>query len=111
MEITRIDEATHATISQDIKTHKFVGKSCIYYSDRVCRAPRLQYKICRTCPRCTQFVRKNVERSLFGHIKAFAISLMQNMGVGAGQGSGAGGGSGGAEGGSGGGAGGGGGGA
>jgi len=81
MEITRIDETNQATISQEIRLRKFSGRACIYYPEATCRAPKLQYQICRTCPRCAQFVRKNVEKSLFSHIKAFAISLMQNMNI------------------------------
>ncbi|MFH1683951.1 MAG: hypothetical protein ABIA67_03615 [Candidatus Margulisiibacteriota bacterium] len=76
MEITRIDETSQATVSQDVKMKKRWGKVCIYYPEASCAAPRLQFKICRGCPKCAQYVRKNVVRSIFDHVKSIAISML-----------------------------------
>jgi uncharacterized membrane protein YgcG len=107
MEINKIKEKNWSAISQEAKTQNLSGKHCIYYPEAKCSAPKLQFKLCRTCPRCENFVRANVIRSLFRAIIALAILLMKSMGVGKGTGAGTGPGAGGAGGGSGGGGGGG----
>ena len=81
MEITRIEETTQALISDEVRLRRTGGRSCIYYSDATCHAPRLQFKICRTCPRCAMYVRTNVVKSIFNHIKALGITLMRQMGI------------------------------
>ncbi len=81
MEINRIEEKAQANISEGIDLRRAGHKACIYYPEVTCAAPRLQFKICRGCPKCARFVRVNVERSLFQHIKAYAISLLDKMNV------------------------------
>lgn len=79
MEITKIDETNQVVVSQEVRLKKAWGQACIYYPEEPCSLPRLQFRICRTCPRAAQYVRKNVVRSIFEYIKAFAISLMKSM--------------------------------
>ena len=81
MEINRIEDKAQANISEGINLRRPGYGACIYYPEVSCTAPKLQFKICRNCPRCAQFVRTNVERSLFQHIKAYAISLLNKMNV------------------------------
>ena len=81
MEINKIDEAKQAILSQEVKTQKLKGRVCIYCPDIICTAPRLQFKICRTCPRAAQYIRKNAIRSIFDYIKSLAISLLKSMDI------------------------------
>ena len=81
MEINRIEEKAQANISEGVDLRRMHGQPCIYYPEVKCTAPKLQFKICRGCPKCAQFVRTNVERSLFQHIKAYAISLLDKMNI------------------------------
>ncbi|MBU0672453.1 MAG: hypothetical protein KJ732_05450 [Candidatus Margulisbacteria bacterium] len=76
MEINRIDETSEAAASQEIGLSKLGGKPCIYYPEVSCRAPKLRFKICNGCPRCQQFAQQNVVKSVFNHIKSFAVSLL-----------------------------------
>jgi uncharacterized paraquat-inducible protein A len=81
MEITRVEEKKWSAISQEAKMQSLSGKRCIYFPDTKCSAPKLQFKLCRTCPRCENFVRVNVIRSLFRAIIALAILLMNQLGI------------------------------
>lgn len=81
MEITRVDETKQTSACQEIGPQRLKGRVCIYYPDVICAAPRLQFKICRSCPRAAQYIRKNVVHSIFDYVKAFAISLLKNMDI------------------------------
>lgn len=81
MEITRIEETNQAAASENISLRRVNGRACIYYPERICLAPKLQFQICRTCPRAAQYIRKNVVRSVFDYIKSFAISLLKSMDI------------------------------
>ncbi len=81
MEIARIDEAKQNLISKEVKLRRLNCKVCIYYPDIICTAPRLQFRICRACPRAANYIRKNVVRSIFEYIKSFAISLVKSMNI------------------------------
>ena len=80
MEIPRIEETNRSVASEAIRLRKACGRACIYYAKIACVLPRLQFQICRTCPRAAQYIRKNVVRSIFEYIKSLAILLMKNMG-------------------------------
>ena len=79
MEILKIDETSQAAVNESVGLHKFQGKGCIYYPERPCSAPKLQFKICRGCPRAAQFIQNNIIRSVFDHVKSMAISLLEGM--------------------------------
>jgi len=81
MEINRIEEKAQTNISEGVNLHRPGHEVCLYYPEATCSAPKLQFKICRGCPRCAQFVKVNVERNLFQHIKAYAIFLLQKMNI------------------------------
>ncbi|MFH1826509.1 MAG: hypothetical protein ABH823_04375 [bacterium] len=104
VEIFKIEEANQALLEKQADINQLRGRTCIYCSEVKCQAPKLAMKICRSCPRAAQFIRKNVVQNIFDKINGLAIMLMNMGGGGAG---GAGGGSGGGAGGAGGGAGGG----
>ena len=88
MEINKIDETNQAQLEAEVKLRK-TGCSCIYYSERICSAPRLPFKICRACPRAQQYLKKNVIQNIFSKIKSLAI-MMKSMGMGEGMGTGSG---------------------
>ena len=81
MEITRIDETKHTLISQELEGRSAGCKVCLYYPEMICTLPKLRLRICQGCPRAMRYVRKNVMRSLFEHIKALAISLIKNLNI------------------------------
>jgi hypothetical protein len=81
MEISRIDETRSTLMSEEISLKKGCRKACIYYPEVTCATPNLQFMICRTCPRAAQYISKNMARSIFDHIKACAISLIQSMNI------------------------------
>ncbi|MBU1026093.1 MAG: hypothetical protein KKA31_00010 [Candidatus Margulisbacteria bacterium] len=81
MEVIRIEQTNQTVNNEKIRLQKFGAKACIYYPEVSCSAPRLKYKICRACPRCGLYVRQNVVKSLYNHIKSLAISLMRRMDV------------------------------
>jgi hypothetical protein len=81
MEIPRIEETSQAVANEEIRLRKASGRACIYYPEVICTAPKLQFKICRSCPRCAKFIQNNVVRSVFDHIKSLAISLLERMDV------------------------------
>ena len=112
MEINKVDDTGQSQMSEEINLRRKSGHACIYYPQENCSVPNLKFKICQSCPRACQFIRKNVVKSVFDHVKSLAISLLSHMGVrvssgGEGQGTGSGGGSGAGSGGAGGGGGGG----
>lgn len=80
MEITRVEEKGQIA-SEDLRLRKAGGRICIYYPEVICTAPKLQFNICRTCPRCAMYVRKNVVRSVFDYVKSLAISLLKSMDI------------------------------
>jgi hypothetical protein len=81
MEISKVEETNQAMVSEEVRLRKTGGRVCIYYSESICVLPRLRFQICRSCPRATQYVRKNVVRSIFEHIKSFAVSLLKSMDI------------------------------
>jgi hypothetical protein len=81
MEIIRVDEAKQSVLGQEVRMQKLRGRVCIYYPDVICTAPKLQFKICRTCSRAAEYIRNNVVRSIFDYIKTLAISLLKSMNV------------------------------
>ena len=81
MEVNRIEDKAEANISEGVNLRRFGGQACIYYPEVSCSSPKLQFKICRACPKCARFVQVNVERNLFQHIKAYAISLLDKMNI------------------------------
>ena len=81
MEISKIEETSQAMVSEEVRLHKMDSRACIYYPESICVLPRLQFQICRSCPRAAQYIRKNVVRSIFEHIKSFAVSLLQSMDI------------------------------
>lgn len=81
MEITPIEEIQQPRGNQKVMMQKLKGKVCIYYPDLICTAPRLQFKICRTCSRAVEYIRKNVVRSIFEYVKSVAISFLKGMNI------------------------------
>jgi hypothetical protein len=81
MEISKIEEANRAAVGQEVRMQKLKGRACIYFPEMVCTAPRLQFRICRTCPRAAQYIQKNVLKSIFDYIKSFAISLLKSADI------------------------------
>ncbi|MEE8637599.1 MAG: hypothetical protein V3T21_00980 [Candidatus Margulisiibacteriota bacterium] len=81
MEISKIEEASQVAVGQEVRMQKLKGRVCIYFPEMVCSAPRLQFGICRACPRAAQYIRKNAIRSIFDYIKSFAISLLKSMDI------------------------------
>lgn len=79
MEISKIEEAGQMTNTNNVDLGKVRGKACIYDTQKICCAPRLAFKICRGCPRATQFIRQNVVQNIFGKIKGLAITMMNMM--------------------------------
>jgi len=77
MEVTKIGELSQMTVSQEIRLKPGGCQVCIYYPDAPCRMPKLQFKICRGCPRAEKYIRKNILKSLFEQIKALAASWLQ----------------------------------
>lgn len=94
MEVNKIDEASQMASTKDVDAAKIRGKTCIYDTQKICCAPRLTFKVCRSCPRAAQYIRQNVVQNIFGKIKGLAITMMNMMGgssVGGGSAGGAGG--------------------
>jgi len=81
MEISRVEETSQTTVSEEVRLRKTDSRACIYYPETICVLPRLQFQICRSCPRAAQYIRKNVVRSIFEHIKSFAVSLLKSMDI------------------------------
>ena len=81
MEITRMEETKQPVLGQEVRMQKQRGRVCIYYPDLICTAPKLQFKICRICPRAAEYIRKNVIRSIFDYIKTVAIYLLKSMDI------------------------------
>ena len=81
MEINKIEETSQTMVSEEVRLRKTGSRACIYYPESICVLPRLRFQICRSCPRATQYIRKNVVRSIFEHIKFFAVSLLQSLDI------------------------------
>jgi hypothetical protein len=81
MDIPKIEETGQAVGDKEIRSRNAGCQSCIYYPEVRCSIPQMQFKICRSCPRCCQGLRTNPVRSIFDHIKSFAISLLKNMDI------------------------------
>lgn len=82
MEVTRVEESGPLEINQGIKLDQ-PGKSRCIYDPRVeCTAPKLHLKICRSCPRASNYVSQHVVKSIFERVKALAIMLLNNIGGG-----------------------------
>lgn len=81
MEVVRIEEANQTVVSEEVNLRRTCGKACVYYTESACSLPQLKFQICRSCPRAAHYIRKNVVRSLFDHIKSLAISLLKSMDI------------------------------
>ena len=77
MDTLKIEEAKQTACSQDIRLRRARGKTCIYYPSLLCSIPKLQFKICRSCPCAAQYIRANVVAAIFKHIKSLAISFLR----------------------------------
>ena len=89
MEVNKIEETKQPQLEAEVKFNKTFCRTCIYYMGKICTAPKLQFKICRGCPRAQQYIKKNVIQNIFSKIKSLAI-MMKSMGMGDGTGTGAG---------------------
>jgi hypothetical protein len=74
-----IDEVTQTNFNHAAGVQKLKGKSCIYYPEAGCSAPKLQFRICRSCPRAEQYIRKNILTSLYNYVKSIANSLLKSV--------------------------------
>lgn len=81
MEVVKIEETNQAVVSKEVRLGKACSRVCIYYPDAICKLPKLQFKICRTCPRAAQYIRRNVVRSIFEYIKSVAISFLNMINI------------------------------
>ncbi|MFH1542262.1 MAG: hypothetical protein ABIE84_04140, partial [bacterium] len=82
MQITKIDESIQATLNQQIQTAKTGCKLCIYFANKACKLPNIQFAICKSCPKAVQYLKANAVGNLFSKIKGLAIMMMGKMGVG-----------------------------
>ena len=78
--INGIEEIGKVGASDEIKQRKLGGKACAYYPEAVCTLPNLKFNICQQCPRAAGCGPKNEVKSVFDHVKAIAISFLNNMG-------------------------------
>ena len=76
MSISSIDQTKKAVLNQEIKLMKAGRQICIYYPETACKAPKLQFMICRSCPKAAQFIKKNVIRSIFDYVRSLAVSML-----------------------------------
>ena len=81
MDIARIEETNQAAANEEISLRRAGNRVCIYYPEMICAAPKLQFKICRNCARCSRSATNDPVRSVFDHIRSFAISLLERMDV------------------------------
>lgn len=78
LEVAKIEEPARTKQPTLIK----LGcRECLYLEGKLCKLPQLMYKICKACPRASQYIKTNVVANLFAKIKGLAIMLM-NMGAG-----------------------------
>ena len=81
MVVNKIEETNQGVGAQEIRGKNPMGKKCLYYERVGCKVPKQIMKICKNCPRMARFVQTNEVHSLFDHIKAFAISLLEKMNI------------------------------
>ncbi|NQT30147.1 MAG: hypothetical protein HQ596_06220 [Candidatus Saganbacteria bacterium] len=78
-EIPRINETKQTNINREMKNKPGKKCTCIYYPEEACTIPLLKFRICHKCPRAQPYISKNVVASVFDHIKALSITLMNQM--------------------------------
>jgi len=59
LKVEEIYRSNEAFDPQGLNLPQTKAKPCIYYPEKACSVPKLQFKICRTCPKAAQFINLN----------------------------------------------------